>query len=167
MVTWRGRGLKFGVFVWLYFWMVPLDSRNLVSQIPAYHYPIMLLSSPGGDKPNLCYKIITSWNVSVLQIRAGQRSITTNLWSLTTHIYHVMIIVTSGFSKKSFFIIIFRSSHTQMFFKTDIIKNFAIFTGKHLCWSLFIEPWTLRSAFGKCQPNANIYRVKVVTSFQS
>ena len=41
--------------------------------------------------------------VTALQIRAGQRSITTNIWPLTAHIYHVIIIVTGGFSKKSFF----------------------------------------------------------------
>ena len=68
--------------------------------------------------------------VIALQIRAGQQSITVNLQPLTTHIYHVMIIVTGGFSEKSFFIIIFRSSCTQMFFKTGVIRNFAIFPGK-------------------------------------
>ena len=73
-----------------------------------------------------------------LQIRAVHRSITRNLWPLTAYIYHVMIIVTGGFSKKSFFIIIFRSSHTQIFFKTGVVRNFAIFTGKHLCWSFFL-----------------------------
>ena len=26
----------------------------------------------------------------------------------------------------------------QVFFKKTVLKNFAIFTGKHLCWSLFI-----------------------------
>ena len=41
--------------------------------------------------------------LSVLQVRAGQWSITANLWPLTTHIYHVMIIVTGGFSKKSYY----------------------------------------------------------------
>ena len=25
-----------------------------------------------------------------------------------------------------------------MFFKIVVLKNFAIFTGKHLCWSLFL-----------------------------
>ena len=29
-----------------------------------------------------------------------------------------------------------RSSRSQMFFKIDVLKNFANFTGKHLCWSL-------------------------------
>ena len=26
----------------------------------------------------------------------------------------------------------------QLFFEIDILKNFAIITGKHLCWSLFL-----------------------------
>ena len=41
---------------------------------------------------------------TTLQIRAGQRSITANLRPLNAHIYNVMIIVTGGVSKKSFFI---------------------------------------------------------------
>ena len=42
---------------------------------------------------------------------------------------------------------LFRSSHSQMFFKIDVLKNFANFTGKHLCWSLFsIQLQALRSA---------------------
>ena len=40
----------------------------------------------------------------MLQIRAAQRSVAANLQPLTTHIYHVMITVTSGFSTGSFFI---------------------------------------------------------------
>ena len=38
-----------------------------------------------------------------LQIRISQWSSTTNLQPLIAHIYHVMIIVTSGFSKKCFY----------------------------------------------------------------
>ena len=30
------------------------------------------------------------------------------------------------------------SSCLQVFFKTGVLKNFAIFTRKHLCWSLFL-----------------------------
>ena len=30
-----------------------------------------------------------------------------------------------------------RSSRLQMFFKIDVLKSFANFIGKHLCWSLF------------------------------
>ena len=89
---------------------------------------------------------VLSWDVycqqichelPALQIKVGQWSITANLWPLTSLIHHVMIIVTSGISKKSFFII-FRSSHALMFFKTGVIRNFAIFIGKHQCWSLFL-----------------------------
>ena len=32
-----------------------------------------------------------------------------------------------------------RSSRFQMFFKTGVLKNFAIFTGKHQWWSLLIK----------------------------
>ena len=31
-----------------------------------------------------------------------------------------------------------RSSRSQMLFKIGVLKNFTIFTGKHLCWSLFL-----------------------------
>ena len=31
-----------------------------------------------------------------------------------------------------------RNSRSKMFFKIGGLKNFAIFTGKHLCWSLFL-----------------------------
>ena len=70
------------------------------------------------------------------RIRAGQWSITTNLWTLTAHIYHVMIIVTGGFFKKS--LIIFRSSCMQMLFKIGVVRNVTIFWHKHVCWSLFL-----------------------------
>ena len=30
-----------------------------------------------------------------------------------------------------------RSSRSEMFFKISVPENFTIFTGKHLCWSLF------------------------------
>ena len=31
---------------------------------------------------------------------------------------------------------------SQMFFTTGVLKNFAIFTGKHLCWSLFYQRYS-------------------------
>ena len=31
-----------------------------------------------------------------------------------------------------------RSSRSQMFFKIGVLKNFANFTGKQLCWSIFL-----------------------------
>ena len=41
----------------------------------------------------------------------------------------------------------------QTFFKIGVLKNFAIFTGKHLCWSLFLILFfkTKRKAF-RCFP---------------
>ena len=36
----------------------------------------------------------------------------------------------------------YRNSRSQMFFKIDVLKIFAIFTGKHLCWSLFFNKVT-------------------------
>ena len=44
-------------------------------------------------------------------------------------------------SKKRLLLVQFRlrrSSRSQMFFKISVLKNFALFTGKHLCWSLFL-----------------------------
>ena len=52
-------------------------------------------------------------NLSLLQIRAGQQSITANFWPLTAHIY-VMIIVTCDFSEKKFLLLFFpRNSFEQ------------------------------------------------------
>ena len=31
-----------------------------------------------------------------------------------------------------------RSSRSQIYFKIGVLKNFAMFTGKRLCWSLFL-----------------------------
>ena len=63
-----------------------------------------------------------------LQIRA----ITINLWPLTTHIYHAMIIMTSGFSKKS--LLLFpRNSFEHVFlefkhlYKTHRISLFSFY----------------------------------------
>ena len=53
----------------------------------------------------------------VLHIRTGQQSITTNFQPLTAHIYQVMIIVTSGFSKKSFFF------YSYNFYSLEILLN--------------------------------------------
>ena len=35
-------------------------------------------------------------------------------------------------------IAILRSSRSQKFFKIGVLKNFTNFTGKHLCWNLFL-----------------------------
>ena len=60
---------------------------------------------------NLLFKIV---NFKILEnsqeyvsgeVMLLPRSITANLWSLTAYIYHIMIIVTAGFSKKSFLLL--------------------------------------------------------------
>ena len=64
-------------------------------------------------------------NAAALQIRANQWSITANLWPLTAHIYHVMIIVTSGFSKKSiyyyFYFVEILSNNLELFLQLSNI----------------------------------------------
>ena len=40
-----------------------------------------------------------------------------------------------------------RSSRSQLFFKIGILKNFAIVTGKHLCWSHFLIKVTPAQVF--------------------
>ena len=35
-------------------------------------------------------------------------------------------------------VIIIRSSRSHLCFKIDVLKNFTIFTGKNLCWNLFL-----------------------------
>ena len=60
-----------------------------------------------GQIPKSIYQVsyLLTSDFPVLQIKAGQQSITANLCPLTTHIYHVMIIVTVCFSKKSFLLL--------------------------------------------------------------
>ena len=41
---------------------------------------------------------------------------------------------------------------SNLSFKMGVLKSFAIFTGKHLCWSLFLT--TLRTFFHKIPPAA-------------
>ena len=61
----------------------------------------------------------------------------------------IKIIILWKKSMNSFFcnVLIFRRTRPQIFFKIDVLKNFANFTGKHLCGSLFsIKLQSLRSA---------------------
>ena len=51
-------------------------------------------------------------------------------WSLYFSILILIIIYV--------FVVTNRTSHSQMFFKTSVFRNFANFTGKHLCLSLFL-----------------------------
>ena len=43
-----------------------------------------------------------------------------------------------SWAKLPYLAVLSRSSRSQIIFEIDILKNFAILTGKHLCWSLFL-----------------------------
>ena len=40
-----------------------------------------------------------------------------------------------------------RSSHLQIFLKTGVLEDFAIFTGKHLCWNNFMKKTPIQVFF--------------------
>ena len=48
----------------------------------------------------------------------------------------IVITVDKYVVKKSFYSTYYGSSHSRCCIKKAILKNFAIFTGKHLCWSI-------------------------------
>ena len=45
-----------------------------------------------------------------------------------------------------------RSSRSKMFFKIGVLKNYVIFTGKHLCWSLKVCNFTKQRLQHWCFP---------------
>ena len=52
-------------------------------------------------------------------------------------------------------LVLSRSSRLQMFFKIFVLKNFAIFTTKHLCWRLFeikLLAWRSGTFHHRCFP---------------
>ena len=57
-----------------------------------------------------------------------------NIWSDYLEIFRE----TNIFLSQRDNVLSLRSSRSQMLFKVDALKNFANFTGKHLCWSLFL-----------------------------
>ena len=57
---------------------------------------------------------------------------------------------------------LFRSSRSQMFFKIIVLKAFAIFTGKQLCWSLFLSHFTKKRLQQSCFP-VNIANFLITT----
>ena len=45
----------------------------------------------------------------------------------------------------------------EVFYKKAVLKNFAIFTGKHLCWSLFIIKFQTFRPDSKRDPNTGVF----------
>ena len=68
-----------------------------------------------------------------------------------------------------YFLKIYRSSRSQMFLKIVVLENFAIFTGKHLCWSLFLIKLTPTQLFSceywKIFKNTFFYRTPPVDAW--
>ena len=63
------------------------------------------------------------WNMSKVSNKNTKKASMTSCF-FWLYIYHDFNIITS--------------CRSQMFFKLDVFKNFRNFTGKHLCWSLFL-----------------------------
>ena len=61
-----------------------------------------------------------------------KKSFLRNFWEKLSWEMIIFKVVFSKFCKKS------RSSHRSCSIKKAVLNNFAIFTGKHLCWSLFL-----------------------------
>ena len=62
------------------------------------------------------------------------------------HLFHIALITSyfrsvniATFLRTPFLYNTSRSSRLQMFFKIGVLKNFANFRGKHLCWSVFLR----------------------------
>ena len=56
-----------------------------------------------------------------------------------TYIYIYLYIYLISFSLCMWlYVALDKSGRSQMFLKLDVFKNFAMSTGKHLCWSLFL-----------------------------
>ena len=50
-----------------------------------------------------------------------------------------------------------KSSRSQLFFKIGVLKNFANFTGKHLCLSLFLNKVTGPATLLKKDSNTGVF----------
>ena len=64
-----------------------------------------------------------------------------------------------------------KSSRSQVVFKIGILKNFAIFTGEHLCWTLFLmrpETFSLKACnFIKKRLQHRYFLVNIVNFFKN
>ena len=61
----------------------------------------------------------------------------------------------------------FRSSRSQMFFKMGVLKNFAIFTGKHLCWYFFLIKLQVSTTLLKRGSNISDFPVDLAKSLRT
>ena len=46
-----------------------------------------------------------------------------------------------------------KNSRLQIFFEISVLKNFSIFTGKYMCWGLFLKKETIKKSLQRrCFP---------------
>ena len=67
---------------------------------------------------------------------------------ISFHFYFYFISIWLSVTLKNF--AVYRTSCEQMFLKIGVLNKFAIFTGKHLCWSIFLiklEAWNPANLF--------------------
>ena len=87
-------------------------------------------------------KMLNGWKLltnipknSILFVLQGSEYVSPKGWNFSLKIVANWFQKISGWVHTSY---INRSSCWQMLFKIGALKNFATFTGKHLCWSLFL-----------------------------
>ena len=73
-----------------------------------------------------CFQKVNLTKIFILDVSLGSEYVSKyRFWMCLYYFFH-------------FESIKFRSSRSQMSFKIEVFKNFAMFTGKHLYWSLFV-----------------------------
>ena len=75
-------------------------------------------------------------------------------WNLSTYLLTLF----------NFKLHIVRSSHRSYSIKRVVLRNFAVFTGKHLCWNLFFNKVTSLQAcnFIKKRPQRSLFPVNIM-----
>ena len=63
--------------------------------------------------------------------------------------------------------LIFKNSPSDMFCKNSVLKDFAIFTGKHLCWSLFLSYRPQDCNFIKKEAPAKVFSCEFYKIFKN
>ena len=69
----------------------------------------------------------------------------------------------TGMKWEIFFMDKYRSSHPEVFCKKGVLRNFAKFTGKHLCQGLFFNKETLAQVFSCefCEISTNNFSYRI------
>ena len=92
-----------------------------------YNSPVMLIAV----NLLLVKVLLARESVAVFEsILISSRSITLiYFWIINSYFGKVKVLVERKF---------YKSSHQMCSIKTAVLKNFSIFTGKHLCWRIFL-----------------------------